>query len=301
MCISTDALPTMEAKHIFFFSRFTSDSCAWLQKNTYVYTYVYVHIRTLIYLCIYTCMYMYMNTYVYVYRCLAHHGSARSFLDSHPSREFGFIYLDYCCSLTVGKHRIEKSPIGDIRTLFRLGKKDTHAYTHTHTLAHTHAHTLTHSHAHSRAHKKTHTKNNTHILSTHTHTHTTRTCIPYIRTHAHTRTHTHAHTHTCTHTHTHTPTHSHPHACTHKRTHAKNNIHILTHTLSSSFSLALSPASFLSVSLSPSHTHTHTNLKALLATFPLCFASVSWVQYRVAMNRRLLKITGLFCRISSLL
>ena len=87
--------------------------------DTYVYTYdTYMH--AYIHTHIYT--HIYIDDCVYIYRCKAHHGSLRSFLDSHPHSDFGFLYLDYCCCLTVGKHRMEKSPIWDIQTIFRLGQ-----------------------------------------------------------------------------------------------------------------------------------------------------------------------------------
>ena len=35
--------------------------------------------------------------------CSAFYGSVRAFIDSDPSRDFGFLYLDYCCSLAAGK------------------------------------------------------------------------------------------------------------------------------------------------------------------------------------------------------
>ena len=37
---------------------------------------------------------------------------------------FGFIYLDYYCCLEAGRFRIEKSPIRDIETIFRLEQCD---------------------------------------------------------------------------------------------------------------------------------------------------------------------------------
>ena len=61
------------------------------------------------------------ETYIAIrdsHTCQAYHGSARSFLDSCPEAVFGFLYLDYCCSLTVGKNRVEKSPIGNTHTSF---------------------------------------------------------------------------------------------------------------------------------------------------------------------------------------
>ena len=115
--------------------------------HAYTHTHIRIYIHTYIqYVCIYMqlhtiCMYIiyirmihtckhttykrihaYTHNCVYIYRCKAHHGSLRSFLDSHPHSDFGFLYLDYCCCLTVGKHRMEKSPIWDIQTIFRLGQ-----------------------------------------------------------------------------------------------------------------------------------------------------------------------------------
>ena len=86
-------------------------------------------------------------------KCLAYHGSLRAYLDEnaavrlrqHPSARlkgeakapqlakhfrpsvhfaFGLVYLDYCATLYAGYDDIEKSPIEDIRALFRTGTLD---------------------------------------------------------------------------------------------------------------------------------------------------------------------------------
>lgn len=56
--------------------------------------------------------------------CTAYHGSVRAFLDSSPHDRFGLVYLDYCCRLHAGKFRVEKSPVGDLKALFRHGSCD---------------------------------------------------------------------------------------------------------------------------------------------------------------------------------
>ena len=56
--------------------------------------------------------------------CTAYHGSVRAFLDDHPTDRFGLVYLDYCCRLWSGRFRVEKSPVGDLRTLFAHGMCD---------------------------------------------------------------------------------------------------------------------------------------------------------------------------------
>ena len=106
-------------------------------------------------------------------------------------------------------------------------------------------------------------------------------------------THTHIHTHTHTHIHIHLHTHTHTH------THIHTYTHIHAHT----------------------HTHTHTNAQTLitkpnLKVPPICAYMHLWrtmmfdvmyipetqhVKYGVATISRLLKIIGLFCRISCLL
>lgn len=50
--------------------------------------------------------------------CTPFYGSVRAFIDSDPLRNFGFLYLDYCCSISAGRFHIEKSPVADIERLF---------------------------------------------------------------------------------------------------------------------------------------------------------------------------------------
>jgi len=56
--------------------------------------------------------------------CQAYHGSLRALLDSSPTKQYGFLYLDYCCCLTAGRNAVEKSPIQDVTTLFRHAQCD---------------------------------------------------------------------------------------------------------------------------------------------------------------------------------
>jgi len=98
-------------------------------------------------------------------------------------------------------------------------------------------------------------------------------CVSLIQvsyTHTHTRTHTNTHTRTHTHTHMHSHMHSRVTSVTYMHTyfHTHTHIHIHTHT----------------------HTHAYTHKHACIR---------DW--YGVATISRLLKIIGLFCRISSFL
>lgn len=64
--------------------------------------------------------------------CTPFHGSARLCIEElatpaggglpaevSPSARFGLVFLDYCCRLDAGPHRLEKSPIADVKELFK--------------------------------------------------------------------------------------------------------------------------------------------------------------------------------------
>lgn len=46
-------------------------------------------------------------------------GSRQQLLNSDSERQFGLVYLDYCCRLTAGYRRVEKSPVADLECLFK--------------------------------------------------------------------------------------------------------------------------------------------------------------------------------------
>ena len=56
--------------------------------------------------------------------CIPYLGSLRAFIDESASTrpaKFSLVYADYCCSLHSGRYDVEKSPIHDLRALFRSG------------------------------------------------------------------------------------------------------------------------------------------------------------------------------------
>ena len=181
---------------------------------------------------------------------------------------------------------------------------DTHRHSQTHAHKCAHAHTHTHTHTHLLNHDKpsdTHALSLTRKARAHTHFHT------YTLTLAH----THFHTYTLTlllnrgkSPDTHAPSHTHTHA--RARVHTHTHIHTYTHLLNHSNSSDTGAPTHANTH---AHTHTgthrdthrHTHREPSDTTARTCGSSPALVCYGVATISMLLKMIGLFCRISSLL